>query len=415
MQTTKPNGRRFPIRLGLVSDEEAQAFKVRVAQLETARDTGYPWNRELAFWVANLSDELHAKLAKAELVEGRSADTLGVLWMAFFRTKAKNKPGSRSVVERAGKDLLAFFGEDCSARSITAAHGDLWYAWLIEKRNLAKATRGKTVRHVKEFWRMLRRDGVVDALPFDHLSGATPANPKRKLFIDRPTIDRVMEACPDLRWRLILALTRFGGLRCPSELAALHFSDINWERERFVVNARKTEHFEHGGVRVCPIFPELRPYLVEAFEQAEPGADVVFPDITPDTNLGTQLERIIKRAGIAPWPATFNNLRASRITELLDEHPIKAVTTWLGNSPKTALDHYAMVREEHFEKAVQKAVHETVHHGDILGSIKTHEGDVSDANPLVKQSGSASMGLHVPSDVSSQIARVGFEPTLARF
>lgn len=349
--------------------------------------------------MANLADELHEKLAKGQLVESRSADTLATLWDAFDRTKADKKPGTRSVIQRARKDFLTFFGDHASARDLTARDADQWYAWLIEVRDLGKATRGKTVRIVKEMWRMARRDGVVNTSPFDHLSGSTPANPKRKKFIDRPTIALVMDACPDHTWRLILALTRYGGLRCPSELAALHWSDINWERDRFIVNARKTEHFAHGGIRVTPLFPELRPYLVESFEQAEPGSDAVLPYITPDTNLGTQLERIIKRAGVKPWPATFNNLRASRITELLDEFPIKAVTTWMGNSPKTALDHYAMVHEEHFEKAVQKAVHEAVQHSDILGPKETHEVNASTPKTVAKQAESVPMGLHVPPDV----------------
>lgn len=397
MQIKLPDGRRrTSLRLGLIDDDEAEAFKLRVEQLETARDTGHAWNRDLSFWVANLADDLHEKLAKGHLVESRSADTLATLWDAFDRTKADKKPGTRSVIQRARKDFLGFFGDHASARDQTARDADRWYVWLIETRELGKATRGKTVRIVKEMWKMARRDGIVNTSPFDHLSGSTPANPKRKKFIDRPTIARVMDACPDHTWRLILALTRFGGLRCPSELAALHWSDINWERDRFIVNARKTEHFAHGGVRVVPIFPELRPYLVESFERAEPGSDTVFSEITAETNLGTQLERIIKRAGVVPWPATFNNLRASRITELLDEFPIKAVTTWMGNSPKTALDHYAMVHEAHYEKAVQKAVQKAVHHGDILGHKETHEVDASVSKTLAKQAESVSMGLHMP-------------------
>lgn len=38
-----------------------------------------------------------------------------------------------------------------------------------------------------------------------------------------------------------------------------------------------------------------------------------------NANLRTQLERIIGKAGLSPWPKLFQNLRASRATELAAE------------------------------------------------------------------------------------------------
>jgi integrase len=65
---------------------------------------------------------------------------------------------------------------------------------------------------------------------------------------------------------LLIALSRFGGLRCPSEHLALRWQDVDWEHKRFRVDSTKT------GERWIPIFPELRPYLEECFERAEEGA-----------------------------------------------------------------------------------------------------------------------------------------------
>jgi integrase len=49
---------------------------------------------------------------------------------------------------------------------------------------------------------------------------------------------------------------------------ALKWSDVDWERNRFRVTSPKTEHHEGKGERWVPIFPELRPFLEEAFELA---------------------------------------------------------------------------------------------------------------------------------------------------
>src|SRR5262249_45322186 len=73
----------------------------------------------------------------------------------------------------------------------------------------------------------------------------------------------------------------------------------------------------------------------------------------PGANLRTELMRIIRRAGLVPWPRLFQNLRASRETELSERFPLKVVTDWLGNSPRVAHDHYLSTTEEHFRRAAE--------------------------------------------------------------
>ena len=83
-----------------------------------------------------------------------------------------------------------------------------------------------------------------------------------------------MAVC-DPNWRTIIALTRFGGLRCPSEVLSLKWSHINWGTRRFSVPSPKTEHHPDGNSRDIPIFPDLAPYLQSVRELAETGADYV--------------------------------------------------------------------------------------------------------------------------------------------
>jgi len=67
-------------------------------------------------------------------------------------------------------------------------------------------------------------------------------------------------------WQVILGLSRYGGLRTPSETLSLRWEDIDWELNRMSIPEPKVEHREGRGVRSCPIFPELRSILDEAFE-----------------------------------------------------------------------------------------------------------------------------------------------------
>ena len=158
--------------------------------------------------------------------------------------------------------------------------------------------------------------------------------------------------CPDAQWRLIIALSRYGGLRCPSEHLALTWGDVDWERNRLNVRSPKTEHYRGGESRAVPLFPELRPYLEEAFELAEPGTQhVVTRYRDSSANLRTQFLRIIRRAGVESWPKLFHNLRASRQTELENQFPSHVVCDWMGNSHAVARKHYLQTTEEHFARA----------------------------------------------------------------
>jgi len=119
------------------------------------------------------------------------------------------------------------------------------------------------------------------------------------------------------------------------------------------VTSPKTAHHPGGESRLIPLFPELQPYLEAAFGEAEPGTEYVITRYRDkNANLRTQLLRIIRRAGVQPWPKLFHNLRASRETELTDEHPIHVVCAWIGNSQQIAAKHYLQVTEEHFRRAI---------------------------------------------------------------
>ena len=83
------------------------------------------------------------------------------------------------------------------------------------------------------------------------------ANPSRFYFITREEAQKVLDACPDAQWRLLFALSRFGGLRCPSEHLGLRWGDVDWERNRITVHSPKTEHHEGGESRQIPDLPRV--------------------------------------------------------------------------------------------------------------------------------------------------------------
>lgn len=119
-----------------------------------------------------------------------------------------------------------------------------------------------------------------------------------------------------------------------------------------LVRSCKTEHHIGGESRLVPLSPDLLPHLRDVFEQAEPGTEYVITRYRQgNCNLRTQLQRIIAKAGLKPWPKLFQNLRSTRETELAERWPEHVVCAWIGNSKAVARKHYLQVTDEHFERA----------------------------------------------------------------
>jgi hypothetical protein len=139
----------------------------------------------------------------------------------------------------------------------------------------------------------------------------------------------------------------------------LKWGDIDFDdrKGKIVVTSPKTEHHQGKETRIIHLFPELRKPLVDVFAEAEEGSEHVITQYCwANSNLRTQLERIMKRAGVTAWPKLFNNLRASCDTELQADHPAHVVSVWVGHSVKVSNDHYARVRDSDFEQAVAGAI-----------------------------------------------------------
>jgi integrase len=372
LQFVAGDGARRAVYLGAVPKKAAEVWLNRVEQLNACAIAGVAIDTDLAGWVASLPAVSHEKLASVGLVEPRacSRETLTVGHLAkMFVERSSGKPATIRGFNQTLESLKEFFGTDTLVTAVTAEGADDWRTWVVKDKKgsgrrkkkrttddnrLSPPTVAKRVSVAKQVFRAAVRWGWIDKSPFDGLRPGSQANPARARYIPLETIREVLDACPSIDWKLIVALSRMAGLRCPSEIGSLTWDAINWEKGGLTVLAKKTEH--HGGdhaVRIVPICPELRAILADAFERAEPGATLVVPSAARATvNLRTHLERIITKAGHKPWPRLLQNLRASCETDWVEKYPAHVVAPWLGHSPKVAAQHYLMSREHHFEHVV---------------------------------------------------------------
>ncbi|GIW82603.1 MAG: hypothetical protein KatS3mg105_4410 [Gemmatales bacterium] len=367
IQFLAPDGKRKTIYLGKCDKRTAEAICRHVEGLLAAKIAGQSIPRETAAWLAGVGDGLREKLARVGLIDPAStsrAVMLDSFIAEFMDSRTDVKPGTTICWRTARRRLARFFG-DRPISSITPADADKFAAWL--RTHYAQATAGRCIKHAKTFFRAAVRSRLIEANPFEDVKPPSQTNDARKHYVDADTIHRILEACPDHEWRLIIALSRFAGLRCPSEVLALRWEDVNWEKNRFLVRSEKTEHHAGKGTRWVPIFPELMPFLADAFDKAKPGAvHVITRYRDAKQNLRTQFQRIIYRAGVDAWPKLFHNLRASCETDLASRFPIHVVCSWIGNSTLIAQKHYLQVTEADFQSATQKTTQQHAENNDLV-------------------------------------------------
>jgi hypothetical protein len=141
---------------------------------------------------------------------------------------------------------------------------------------------------------------------------------------------------------------------------------------RVLAREKKVEHHPGRGIRVVPIFPELRPHLELAYRERPAGAVYVVPQARDGANLRTQAVRIIAAAGVTRWKKLFTNLRVSRLNELVRDRRFAShvVDAWVGNSEKVRRDHYLLVTDADYQAAVSGA-------GEIPAQIPAHSPLIS--------------------------------------
>lgn len=358
-------GKQQSLRLGRCTKRTAQNALTGFERVLESHRVGSTIHPDGVKWLERLDDRLHDRIARLGLAEprkGAASVTVAEL-LERFAAAASVKDSTRAAYKQTTDSLSAFLGADTPLHTVTTERADAWRNAIAEPKagseserrkvkRLAAATVAKRVHVARAIFKKAVRWELIAANPFEEVRAGSQSNPERSHYVSPEAIGAILAACPDAEWRAIVALSRFAGLRCPSEVVALRWGDVNWEKGRLTVRSPKTAHHDGHAVRVVPIAPALRPILQDLFDAAEAGAEAVVPRLhDPRTNLRTHFQRIIARAGLKPWPRLFHNLRASCATDWVETFPNHVVAGWLGHSPMIAATHYLQTRDAHFDLA----------------------------------------------------------------
>jgi hypothetical protein len=222
-----PNGLRKIIRLGRINAKQAERIHGYVEAIIADKLQNRPHDSETCKFLAELDETLLARLRAVGLADGvgLAQTSLGEFLERCFNAMA-SKATTRTFYSHTRRCLLEFFGAGRAMRSITPADADAFRAWMIEheetesgearKRKLSPATVARRIIAARTFWRRAIRWKLASENVFAGIKAGHQENESRKRFIKREDIDKAIAEAPDAEWKLIIALARYGGLRCPS-------------------------------------------------------------------------------------------------------------------------------------------------------------------------------------------------------
>lgn len=243
-----PDGRRRSIRISGLNKAKAQQVSRHVAELVNAKTSAQSIDRQTALWLSDIGKTLRDKLVSVGLVEARESSNLKQCvadYIAAGRTASGRvaKPLTIRKWQTTAGYLNEFFG-DCMLDSVSLGKADDFRRWLAESKGNAENTVRKHIQIVKLFFTAAKRRRLIDENPFQDQKSTTMPNRQRDYFVTQGEIQKCLDACPDSQWQLIIALCRFGGLRCPSEVLQLTWDDVLWDQNRIHIKSPKTEHHE---------------------------------------------------------------------------------------------------------------------------------------------------------------------------
>ena len=410
-----------------MSRKEADTARTNIENLIASKKTGAVIPSTTQEWLSGIPDSLRDRLEKLELADpriGKECYTIKQWTEKYISMRENDKTTKADTIrklENVARRLSAFFKTE-KLHEISVYDAKMFKGYLLGTVGLSENTARKHIAISRQFFNAAIDKRLITENPFKGQPVTIRPNETRFFFITPEMAQKVLEACPDAQWRLIFGLARYGGLRCPSEILRLQWDDIDFADDRFTVHASKTEHHANGGIRIVPMFPELKPLFQDVFDEAKAGDVYCITRYRDKTvNLRTQMNKIIKRAGLEIWPKTFQNLRSSRETELfkLTSGNIKAVCEWIGNSPEVAMMHYAQITEADMKEAAkmtilnaaEKEVHDPVHTGadSPCTELNESESDIditSDENKRLQQK---NIDLQLYANCRP-MGRAGFEP-----
>lgn len=364
------DGKEKEMQLPTADKKVAETISGMVERLIEKRQTGEP-DRILSNWLKDIPDDLRQRLERAGLVEVQRRLTIEQAANAYIESKKESWKGlTRIRRERENSWFLKYFKPETRLEAVDRKSAVNFMNWLKSQKELTSPLYiNKIMKWATSVFKYAILCGDFSlANPFQGVRLPNVVM-RDKCYISIEFTEKLIEKCPTVQWRTLVALLRFGGLR-PEEALLAEWNGIDWEAGTFTFRSPKTEHHPGKERRSIPLFPRLRQALEEMRMAAEIEGGIVLPKyilssekrgngwdskrsaIQNDRGVSLcELSKYIKKAELINPGSVPTNMRGSCSTDLKRKYPEYAVDSWLGHAKEVANKHYDVVTQDLFEQA----------------------------------------------------------------
>ena len=312
--------------------------------------------------IDDFAEGLKNKWIKHGLLPGKSDIPMVQSLVERFMSTRKNVKDSTVTTEKAAmQDIIDYFRPDTRVVAVTSDMAEGFRPWMLEERIpiiKSKATANRRVGKAIQVFNKAKKWGYITVSPFADITAgsSTEDADKRQDCIDYDRFIALFNACADdHELQNILASSFWGGLRVPSEVLPMKFSDIedvtvNGRKFKVIIIAEKSEGTKTGG-RPVLILPEWQSCLNALCAKKTPEQELIHVKYKNGSQIRRAIYRRAERAGIVKpgekvWEKLFNNLRATRTTYCDNAGMPDALQDILfGNSAKVREASYKMRRK----------------------------------------------------------------------
>jgi hypothetical protein len=221
-------GIRKTIRLGKCDLKTAESVCRHVEALLASKIHGQPIARDTAMWLMEVSEKMRDRLAGVGLIEVERKVTVAEFLAKWLEDKRAGgyKPASLVAWGQVAAEITKLYG---SKWMPAITHNDAeGYRNAMLVRKLRATTINKRLTHARQMFEDAVRFGIIKANPWKHIKQRQGDPSERRAYVPIADIERIIEYCPNVWWRLMVALARFAGLRTPSESFSLTWGDVDW-------------------------------------------------------------------------------------------------------------------------------------------------------------------------------------------
>jgi len=340
-----------------------EKYKAKLKSLVLAKRLGDIPTKDMT-WITEQDDAMKRRLARLGVIDNgdimpNKAKPLPTIadWSEEV-IKLKTGTKSKGNIANVRNKLVAYFGKEKRIDEVTKADAKRYWAYVIDKENGYGLAQHSTARrhmgYCREIWDFAIDDEKLKVNPFKQkkLPTCVKTNPDRHHFITNDVAQRMYDVINNDEYRLRFVLMRYAGLRAPSELNALKWTDVDFDKGNLTIHSPKTAHHDDRGIRRLPIFAEVLVELNKAWDKLEFGSkeEYVLPRISNNT-LRKHVLRWIGTIGEDVWRQLLTNFRRSAKTDkAYDRYPSHVLNAWFGHSESVS-EVYEMDTEDARNKA----------------------------------------------------------------